>query len=746
MIFQLLSDFADARAAMPRAHPRYRLLSVLNEAILRDLHFIDRHRATYPQGLFQTIWNYGWWFDCLEASAHYALQPGDGKQTPPWKATVPRACDLLQQWSATRDKLTPGASWFRALRPPSVASGSGLRATFKFERGIVAMAVSHDGIKMVSATRSTIHLTNLRTGEDCIIRAGHSRRIQRIALSPDGSTLAVGFDDGSIGSCDADAGGTLSIIARHSRSIRCLAISPSGKEVASSAEFAPEIRVWQAGTKVERVINCGDGSTATTLGFSDDGRWIAFGANDGVVGLWQYEANDQPLLFQQHQAPLAHVAVSGDASLLGSISLDGNICMRHLGTGQVNRCSLTDVEDFRRYRFSPDLDRVACGSWQGVVRLVELPSGTDLAAFPGHDDEVTALVFLSDGNTVASASMDKSIHLWDVTGIKRLPLRAAEFKKSRLSFSADGQRLVCLGDSRDAPGTGQGNAILIWSTVTGALDQVLHSDHQLSAVSLSARGEMVAAGTLEDSVLLWTLGAGNPPLVLHAPYLASPRCVVFSADAMMLAAETWHDFSVWIWDTATGAQRCSLKGHTAAIQGIAFRHDRGEVLTAAKDQTVRVWDAASGACLQVLPQAAAVLCVAPSANGKWIACGLADGSTCVWNVESSTPRLHTRLMGHTDGVERVWFSQQSQQLVCANHHAIFIWNPESGKLLRAISHTDQELSEKAVDTGLVVAAMPAVADEVVTSETVNLFAGASGFSLFLARLVGDVPRIDLTLP
>ena len=43
MIISLIQNFADALAAMPRAHPRYRILKLLDEAMRRDVHFIDRH-------------------------------------------------------------------------------------------------------------------------------------------------------------------------------------------------------------------------------------------------------------------------------------------------------------------------------------------------------------------------------------------------------------------------------------------------------------------------------------------------------------------------------------------------------------------------------------------------------------------------------------------------------------------------------------------------------------------------------
>ena len=50
-LFELVKDFADALAAMPADHPRKRILRLLEQAIRRDIHFIDRH----PTTLFQPV-------------------------------------------------------------------------------------------------------------------------------------------------------------------------------------------------------------------------------------------------------------------------------------------------------------------------------------------------------------------------------------------------------------------------------------------------------------------------------------------------------------------------------------------------------------------------------------------------------------------------------------------------------------------------------------------------------------------
>ena len=56
MIFDLVKDFAFVLNAMPESHPRRRILKLLDEAIRRDVHFIERH----PTTLFQCTWNTCW--------------------------------------------------------------------------------------------------------------------------------------------------------------------------------------------------------------------------------------------------------------------------------------------------------------------------------------------------------------------------------------------------------------------------------------------------------------------------------------------------------------------------------------------------------------------------------------------------------------------------------------------------------------------------------------------------------------
>ena len=147
--------------------------------------------------------------------------------------------------------------------------------------------------------------------------------------------------------------------------------------------------------------------------------------------------------------------------------------------------------------WSPDGRTLASASWDGTVRLWNPNNGINIAVLRGHADTINDVAWSPDGRTLASASHDDTIRLWDPdTHDTRRVLRGHTQAVGALAFHPNGQTLASGSSDK---------TIRLWNPNTGAHKATLTRYHGgRNALAFSPNGQILAGrGPNDDDLSLW---------------------------------------------------------------------------------------------------------------------------------------------------------------------------------------------------------------------------------------------------
>ena len=145
--------------------------------------------------------------------------------------------------------------------------------------------------------------------------------INAVALSPDGTKLASGRNDGSVQLWDVESRRVLYAV-KHDGVVASVAFSPDGTQLAS-AGWDNAVRLWDVATGklVQTLIQH---RSVYSVAFSPDGKWLAWGGDESTVTLWDVLAKvAHPV--PGHNDRVNSVSFSQDRHWLASGSSDGRV-------------------------------------------------------------------------------------------------------------------------------------------------------------------------------------------------------------------------------------------------------------------------------------------------------------------------------------------------------------------------------------------------------------------------------------
>lgn len=283
--------------------------------------------------------------------------------------------------------------------------------------------------------------------------------------------------------------------------------------------------------------------------------------------------------------------------------------------------------------FSPDGKTLATASFDNTVKLWDFAGGKEKTTLKGHTAPVYAVVYSPDGMLIATGGQDNAIRIWDASDGKFLrECKGHSGIVDTLAFSPDGKLLA--SGSAD-------KTVKLWNPQDGKEAKALPGHKEsVYSVAFSPNGQMLASGSNDTTIKIWdvkglkeikTFGTAPPP-----PAKAPPKKKkgVKKKDAKKVEPKK----------EAPKNQALDPKELPEGVTGVIFTPDSKEVLSVGFDKKLHYWDIAAGKEVKKLPPTPDDLFgLAVSRDGKYVATAGYGGSLRVYEIASGEPVFKTQL-------------------------------------------------------------------------------------------------------
>ena len=502
----------------------------------------------------------------------------------------------------------------------SLPSGRRVSVTRIGSGALLAARLVDSGDRLVVVTSHGVRVYDahsLRLSNSVTINPS-PRQPSAAAISPDGHTVAIGSQAGSVALVDSQTGAARPATPGQGAAIRDLVYSADASTVVSVGND-DRVVVW--GTAAGRPLRVATGplGQVQNIALASNGTTLYTASLDGVMLAWDLSGRlrfgrrsqigpalpcCQPI--SPHAPPLA-------------LSADGTRFAASLGPSKVGLFSAHTLQ------------------LQGVLNVG--PGG----------DSITALAWSPGGSQLAVAGRSGLVQLWAVDGTPRLirslvglhSVAGLPEAVQSISFSPDG-KLLAASDENETLAVHEGAApplatLALWHVASGSL----------------------VAPPRE-------LGLGNSP--------GGSDVLAFSRDGKLLAVSLLHG-GVLVLDATTGRVRLKLADPADDIVSLAFSRN-GTLATGTLAGTVDLWSSSTGQRIAppVLAASVPIAAVAFDPSGRRFATsGYQDGTVKLWST-STLQQEGPNLVTDQGATSAIAFGPGSSGLVAADDRGDgFVW-------------------------------------------------------------------------
>ncbi|KAJ6011511.1 hypothetical protein N7451_002923 [Penicillium sp. IBT 35674x] len=348
---------------------------------------------------------------------------------------------------------------------------------------IRSIALSSEDRMLASASNGSLKIWNVRTGT-CLrtLECGYALCS---AFLPGDKIVVVGNKNGELEVFDIASSTLLDTIKAHDGPVWSMHVHPDGKSVVTGSADK-QAKFWEFKVVQEEI----PGTKRTTprlrlvhtrtlkvnedilsLRFSPDARLLAVSMLDNTVKVFFVDTLKLFLNLYGHKLPVLSMDISYDSKLIVTCSADKTVRLWGLDFGDCHKSLHAHEDSVMAVAFVPTNKEQAghnffSASKDKVIKYWDGDKFEQIQRLTGHHGEIWALAISRTGDTIITASHDKSIRIWKETDE---PLFLEEEREREMEEAYDNTLTASLEQDEDGEDGEKAEAVDAGKQTTGTL-------------------------------------------------------------------------------------------------------------------------------------------------------------------------------------------------------------------------------------------------------------------------------------
>jgi WD40 repeat protein len=269
----------------------------------------------------------------------------------------------------------------------------------------------------------------------------------------------------------------------------------------------------------------------------------------------------------------------------------------------------------------PNRNAAVSSGYDGAVAYADLDTGT-LELMGYHDHLANKISVNQAGTRAASCSADYTIYIWD--------LATRQVERILKGHSDDVEDFFFVDDDRGVSASRDWR-IIVWNLNTGAAIHIIEG-HEKDVLSVAVDNGRIYTSGDDMTLRVWDLETGKP-IRMWGPFEDETDSCAIDPDHGH-AVLGCDDGVVRVFDIDTGAPVAEIPAHSSGIKRVTVSPVTGDILSAAYDQHILVWDANDMSLKLELEFRPSIWerSFNWTADGKKLLAGTFDGTVLVWDA------------------------------------------------------------------------------------------------------------------